>query len=238
LIPSVQREARFFDVIEACYRFDRDIDTWLTDVAEAGAAVVSASLGLAALVYDGEHQGVVERMRFAGGCDPRWAERFLVRVARDHLEDESRDAIARASDHVHQACIRVARSCAMLGGTKSLKPFFGALAEWGGAKDMLIVQGFDPSGAGVWFGAARRRRGRLSGVTTARCARLATHLAIGWRARRFIVEPPLASAEAVAAPDGRLLHAEVPAQTEDVRETLRRAVAALDRARRARTPDV
>lgn len=230
-------QARFFDVIEACYRLDREVGPWLTEVTEAGCAVVGMSLGLAALVYEGDHHGVVERMRFAGGCDPRWAARFLARVAREHLEDGARGDIARASKYVHCACVSAARPAAMLGGTRSLKPFLGALAEWGGAKDMLIVQGFDPSGAGVWFGAARKRRAALSDAMAVRCAHVATHLAIGWRARRLVAGRPLATAEAVSSPDGRLLHAEAPAKTEEVRATLRRAVLALDRARLSRTPD-
>ncbi len=237
----MHRRGSYFDVIESCYRTDLDDNRWLAGVASAANGAIGGALGVAVLLYDGDHQGIPQRMRFAGGCDAEHAERFLARVGRDAIgSGPSHDnLIARASSYVHEACTRVQKPCVLLRSSKALRPIAHAVDAWGGARDMLVVQGFDPTGTGVWIGAPRRRRSALSVSVRDACGRLATHLAVGLRARRTIAGLALLDAsEAVSSPDGRLLHAKSPAQPRALRDSLRSAVIALERARlRGRTND-
>jgi DNA-binding CsgD family transcriptional regulator len=104
--------------------------------------------------------------------------------------------------------------------------------------DELWVNAQDPTGIGCWFVAPLRRRGPLHPREAHRWSCIAAHVATAFRVRRqFAGSDPLAtgarpsSPEAILDPDGKLEHAQAPAQSDAARAALRRSVRALDRAR-------
>lgn len=117
---------------------------------------------------------------------------------------------------------------------------------WGIA-DELWVNAQDPTGIGCLIVAPRSRAGRLPPREVHRWSYVAAHLATAFRIRRQLEgwsssarvnEMP--GVEAIFAPNGKLSHAQQPAQTESARAALSRAVKALDRARgslRRRNPE-
>lgn len=108
-----------------------------------------------------------------------------------------------------------------------------ALAAFGGARDVLALNGREPSGHGVWLGALLPRRASPAPRKIERLTRLATHLATAYRARRQLDRRRALDeqAEAVLCPDGRVEHAEGDARDASARDALRRATLRLDRAR-------
>jgi DNA-binding CsgD family transcriptional regulator len=120
------------------------------------------------------------------------------------------------------------------------------LRLWGLA-DELWVNAQDPTGIGCWFVAPLSRRGPLPPREAHGWSCVAAHLVTAFRIRRqFARSEPLAgdaltsSAEAILDPDGKLEHAEEPAQGDTARAVLRRSVQSLDRARgslRRRDPE-
>lgn len=100
------------------------------------------------------------------------------------------------------------------------------LFEAVGAADFCAVIIIDPTGRGAIVSVARRHRERPSGAAIHAWARVAAHLAAGFRLVRS-----LGAVEAVLHPGGRIAHAEGPAASTDAREELRRAAVAIDRSR-------
>src|SRR5262249_48032411 len=102
-----------------------------------------------------------------------------------------------------------------------------ALDAYGGARDILSVNGRDPQGSGVWLGVPLPRVTRLNDEKLQLLSRTAAHFAAGFRLRRALAR----SNEAVLTPSGELVHAEGPARLGAAREELRRAVRRIERAR-------
>jgi hypothetical protein len=118
------------------------------------------------------------------------------------------------------------------------------LRKWDMA-DELIVNAQDPTRIGCVMAVPMRRAGPLHPREEHRWSCVAAHMASAFRIRRQIDGRPLDfgqafTAEAVLDQDGRLEHAEPPAQGDLARAVLRHAVKALDRARgplRRRDPE-
>jgi len=109
------------------------------------------------------------------------------------------------------------------------------LRKWHVA-DELIVNAQDPSRIGCVLAVPMRRQGPLSPGEAHRWGCLAAHFATAFRIRRQLEGTAVPmdrqpTSEAVLDPDGRLQHAELPAQSHRARSALRQAVQALDRAR-------
>jgi DNA-binding CsgD family transcriptional regulator len=99
-----------------------------------------------------------------------------------------------------------------------------------GILDASGITGFDTTGHGVFFGAFLPRIAGLDPVFRARFERVAAHLGVGQRYRRFAKVAGRAP-EAVFTPSAKLLHAEGDATVPEARAALARAVVAIDRAR-------
>jgi DNA-binding CsgD family transcriptional regulator len=110
---------------------------------------------------------------------------------------------------------------------------FGAI----GWRDLLVVNGLDPTGCGVYLAAARRSARPLPHALQARWTRVAVHLAAAWRLRRTLRHASartIEAAEAILSPDGKVAHALEPARTREARQALTQAARTIERARRPR----
>jgi DNA-binding CsgD family transcriptional regulator len=99
-----------------------------------------------------------------------------------------------------------------------------------GINDLFGINGLDPSGIGCFVGVATARSAATA-EQVALSQRLAAHLAAGYRCRRALrgaTADPLAQAEAILEPDGRLLEARGAAQAADARKQIQSAAHAME----------
>ena len=102
-----------------------------------------------------------------------------------------------------------------------------------GIDDLFGINGIDPSGIGCFVGIATERSAATA-EQVALSQRLAAHLAAGYRCRRALRAAgadPLAQAEAILEPDGRLLEARGAAQPEDARKQIQSAARSMQEVR-------
>jgi DNA-binding CsgD family transcriptional regulator len=216
--------AALIRAVECAYELHGDTAEWLLRLGGALERVTPLSSGATACVawtFDLAQRGVVEDVVLLRG-DPRLP--FIVRqsnhAARADAEGPGvygfqlgfQSTLASVAQAVPET-LEVARAA------------LGAV----GAADFVLLNAVDADFRGAVIGWTVPEELSLSNHP--RYARLAAHVAAGRRLKTSLEE-----VEAVLAPDGRLLHAEVPAQ--GAREKLREAARAIDRARLAGTdPD-
>lgn len=110
--------------------------------------------------------------------------------------------------------------------------------EWGLA-DQFWVNAQDPTYFGVCFVASSSKKSRWQPREREQWRCIAAHMVTAFRIRRQLSQELKSNdataegpgPEAILAPDGRLEHAEQPAQGDAARAALRRAVLSMDRAR-------
>jgi DNA-binding CsgD family transcriptional regulator len=219
------------DVLEAGYRLDGDDRQWLDRVARAVQKQLDPHrVGVLSFVYELSSAGKVtpshllsydvpEPFASIGGSIPTGLPAWYVR------ETFAQHPCASA---VHTGSAR-ARTLART----SMKQAFAPI----GWRDLLVVNGLDPTGHGVYVAAARKSARKLPRPLQARWTRVAVHLAAAWRLRRTLRDAAARSidgAEAVLAPDGRLEHARDQARSRQARQSLMRAARAIEGARTRR----
>lgn len=196
-------------VVEAAYRAAPSDEAWLGGVLEAALPALDQGLGLFASTY----QVVDGRPRFvapiAAGCPPE-LQRNLSAIN----EALSPEAITKV--YFDATC----GTASQLLGAGSARQLLGVVP------DAIGVNARDPSGFGCAMIAPLARVDRLDARRIALWSRIAAHLVTGMRLRQG-----RAPDEAVLDADGRVLHAERPAQTDGARHLLRSAARAIDRAR-------
>ena len=107
-------------------------------------------------------------------------------------------------------------------------------------KSQVMINGLDCSGKGFCVYLFTRSEPTLTTPQRSLYARLATHLASGYRLqRRMAAAEPVraASLEAVLEPDGAVVHAEVPAKSTQARQDLQHAVRLREELRDRRTAE-
>jgi len=200
-------------IVEAAYAIEREPHDWLANIHDVIAPVIDAGLGTCAYIYDAS----------AG------APRLLDTVLRDApLDLETVKAIAAGASaaYVDRSWrSRPAAHASEIPGYDD-EPVVTSVFAPAGIADMLVINAYDPSGFGVYFGAFCPRRGKLSEPRRATYDRVAAHVAAGFRLRRRV-----ALSEAVLTPRGQIVHAEKSAKLSTAREALATAVRAIDRAR-------
>ena len=215
------------DVVEAAYDVDATEDRWLRGVTRAGKELFDGALGVFAFTYDAS---VPERM--AIGAFSRTPGRMKLDAA---------SALAGLHANGGQYIRDTFRSLPV-DGVRSTPGFAGSESERifdaKGIGDLLVVNGLDPSGIGMCMGALTPVRVHLSNKQRERYARIAVHLATGYRLRRRLATEGSRSrrapwgADAVLTPRGRLEHAATPdAGLRQNRDALRAAAVAVDQAR-------
>jgi DNA-binding CsgD family transcriptional regulator len=216
----------FIGLIESVYQAEIPQSDWLAAIAGGAHQLLDRGLGVAAYTYDlgGNGEPSITEVRFAGEFDPSWIVAFHHRMGRD-AEVVDRPPIEwRTWFHI---------PCGTASQVRGLERLTAALPAFGGARDILSINGRDPRGFGVWLGVPLPRTMRLGEKRHQLLTRLAAHFAAAHRLRRALAGQPLSTsrAEAVLSPSGKTLHAEGEARLGPAREELRRAVLRIDRAR-------
>jgi DNA-binding CsgD family transcriptional regulator len=104
-----------------------------------------------------------------------------------------------------------------------------------GVRDLLGILSLDPSGHAIWLAALLPDNQRPTVRERAAWNRISTHISAGARLRRSLAHTGskdlAVDCDAVLSPSGSVVHAEPSAQTRDMRERLRQAARAIDKAR-------
>ncbi len=216
--------ASWIDIIEVAYDVEAGERAWLEGILRASDPLLNDGLGLVAYVYDASrpHRVVVPVAAQTGYLSPM-TEGFLA-----HGMEAAGPEYIRAT----YRSLQVETSTNTPGYKGSaVAQALGSI----GVADMLGINGMDPSGVGVWLGAALRRPTTLGRGVRSRFERIASHLAIALRLRRRIAAttPTTSvpwSADAVLTARGAVVHVESD-EARSAREQLRTAAVAIDRAR-------
>lgn len=204
-------------ILEAAYRVTLPEEEWMDGVLQACAPFLRHGMGAYGYLFDASGVTVkVGRVRSV----PRAEE--VEAAMRAMVENVPREYVERTWLHVpYGLASDIAGTAEILAASEA--PY----------RDVVAINGFDPSGHGFWVGTPLARKGTHDVAVDARWTRVAAHLASAYRLRRRLERPldPTVGAEAIAEPGGKLAHAEGDANKESARATLTRAVVAVDRAR-------
>jgi DNA-binding CsgD family transcriptional regulator len=207
------------ELIEACYRLEVSDDEWLRGIVDAATPVIDRGMGAAAYVFDARDAGAFEMLNgcFPPGVDMAAMRAFLSSVPADFVQRtwSAGPPTAYASE---------------IEGFEMLAP---TLANFGGARDVLAVNGRDPTGYGVWLGTLMPALGVPSEKERALFTRVAAHLVASYRVRRRLAGETLTTenADAVLRADGHIEHARGEAEDSESRDALRDATIGFDKAR-------
>jgi DNA-binding CsgD family transcriptional regulator len=214
------------DVIEAAYRLDGTTQQWLDGLIEPVQATLDQGLGVLAWSIDLRPDEPLMKVVIShAGMSAEQAERILVisrryptmvRVSHDCLP------VTTLSQNFGRAAYR---------RLPDLQELFGV-----GFVDCLGAVVVDPeSHCGAGVGALLPRIESVPRAMAARWSRVTAHLGLALRARLRLERPgasdPVASADAVVSPGGKIEHAERDAREPASLAALRAAARAVDRAR-------
>jgi len=205
-------------VVERAYDFEAPTAHWLRALVDAAEASFEGQVAVQAYTFDVANNGAFRVDEIAS--EPAWEELFRrahasaepAAIRQIYLRGPVRSvyhALAgRREDPGYQQCVR------------------------DGIQNITLSLGVDPSGRGCALVFLQRDADRLSRGVRQSLERIAAHLAAARRLRGRELEE---GRDAVLAPDGKILHAEGEARTEESRLALREAALRMDRARSRRT---
>lgn len=209
--------AGVLEVIEAIYRDEKSDSAWVRGILDAARPVIDQGLGVVAFPFEATAREIritnVKVLDAPSGVGPT-----LVKSVMATARDDSEVSTAYRT----QPC-----------GTGSevgltTKHGFEMLRRKG-VHDCLAVNGVDTTGHGIFLGSFMREEGGVAPAVRARFAKIAAHLGVGQRYHRLSKRK--SRVEAIFDAGAKLVHAEGEATKTEARETLKRAVVALDRAR-------
>jgi DNA-binding CsgD family transcriptional regulator len=220
----------WINIIEAAYRVDQDQDSWLAGVLDACRPALDRGAGIAGMLYDASTRNELVPLRFMSVGGP---EGISPALCVQQIEQGDLDA-----QFVERTFGRL--QCDLVSRTFGLRfPEVLAHLKQLGIKDMLAVNGTDPTLMGCFLTGNIPRRPVLTDGLHMSWSRIAAHLAAGYRLQRRLGDND-AGDEAVITPGGRTEHAEGIAKAREARENLRDAVITLERVRgrmRKREPE-
>ena len=209
------------DVIEAAYHTEGSTEDWLREIAKAMPERPDG-LGHICLTYRITPQG---QLRFED----------VVQVGTPgDLEPVSRAAMeSMPAEYVSATWTAIPVGTALRGGPAEAREQTRIALEHAyggfGIRDIVVVNGIDPTNHGVYTGALTSQEASLSRRERSTWSRVAAHLVASFRLRRSHDEP-----DAVISPAGTIEHAVEDARAPSARESLRAAALAIDRARTRR----
>jgi DNA-binding CsgD family transcriptional regulator len=226
----MKQAALLLDFLDASYRLDLGGREYVENLVEHAVPLLDRGLGVVAYTYDARDPAhpVVGDVGLSSRFDPAWLQAFYhaVEVAQLDRADAKHPTGFRAWSHL---------TCAQVSGIPKMRAFLPLFEHFGGARDVFALNALDASGHGLWLGAPWPRITKAPAERATLFARAAAHLRAACRLRRNDVLSKPRSAILSAA--GEVLHIEgdtlqsADAGGEDVRDELRRAAMALDRAR-------
>lgn len=219
----MKNAAHLLDCLAVGYRMDLDDATYVRDVAEAAARAMNRGLGILAYTYDATDPAkpVIDHLATVAGFDAAWIARMYEALAEIGATEAPEQPLGFSSWG--------GMTCGQASRVSGMRPYLPAFAHIGGARDTFALNALDASGRGLWIGAPMRSTRPVADEDHVLYSRLAAHLTAAVRLRRNARENA-ASPAAVLSTGGALLHAESN-QTVELRDQLRRAALAFDRAR-------
>lgn len=211
---SMRRNSDIVGVIEAAYRIEGSEEAWLQGIVDAAGPIWDSARVVAAFVAE------LEEQRASFGA--------FAADLRGYSEVAARDALSLDDLQIWQRMRAFPTSLLsdMFTNPVEDRPRLRLLDS----RDAFGVIAADPGPRFAVLAFALPRRTRLAAARRDLWARLSSHVASGLRLRSLTGRDPV---EAVLAPDGGVLHAEPAAKSAPMREELRRAALAIDRARGA-----
>jgi len=219
-------------VLEAGYQPADSDAAWMRGVLAAVAPALDQGMGCVGTIYDLRREA---RERFGTPvATSAEAERFAQIAGRAEAEPGTEELTARL--FLEGAPLGSASTKSRLGGAWSAHPAIAKHHGPLGVRDVLGLVTQDPRGVGLAVLMPMRRVWTKPTHDIVLWSRIAAHLAAGLRLR----SSRDASPEAIATPEGQIVHAEGPARAKVERASLGRAVRASERARgklRRRSPE-
>jgi DNA-binding CsgD family transcriptional regulator len=169
------------DVLEACYRMDSDDDAWLGGIAEAVAGALGGGRGAFAFRSDGTTQAI----RCSRNFDPSWLGSFVTTFAATQPDDA--EAATPLERTTRAFAPFLAGRSTLMSAVPACAPLMPLVSTFGGARDLLTLNGFSPDGRGLSLAIPLDRRGvRKTHVLD----RITTHLAAAHRLRHRLAATP------------------------------------------------
>lgn len=227
-------------ILEAAYSLSDTEQEWLQTLVETALPSLGRGCGLVGQTYDATRldrlpiramvqcdvdERMVQAAQSAGLAESE--NPYLVPIfRRSFIDTLRRSPLALRSIGLHEARVREFE--------RGLDAYF---KEWG-LVDQFWVNAQDPTYHGVCLIANSSQRGRWQPREREKWRCIAAHLVTAFRIRRQLASEPSRDVagespapEAIFDSNGRLEHAEEPAQGDAARATLQRAVLGIDRAR-------
>ncbi len=219
-------------VLEAGYEPAVSDAAWLRGVLAAVAPALDQGMGCVGAIYDVRKEA---RERFGVPiATSAEAERFAQVAGRAEAEPNTEELTPRL--FLEGAPLGSASTKSGLGAAWSKHPAIAKHHGPIGVRDVLGFVTHDPRGVGLAVLMPMRHVQRKPTHDIVLWSRIAAHLGAGLRLRSSRATQP----EAIATPDGTIVHAEGRARTKEERAALGRAVRASERARgnlRRRAPE-
>jgi DNA-binding CsgD family transcriptional regulator len=225
-------------LVEAVYALAGDERQWLDHVTETFRPNLARGHGILAYTYDVTHpQRIAIRSTVCCDMDPAL---FAARAGVELPESEQAFVVPILRTGFVGTVLRSPRLLRRTGlNERRIGEFKGGLGnffrEWN-IVDECWINAQDPTYFGCCFIVPSNQRGRWAPREAAQWRCVAAHVSAAFRIRRHFASADAAgsgpfSPEAILTPEGRMEHADRPAQGHGVRDTLRRAVLAFDKAR-------
>jgi DNA-binding CsgD family transcriptional regulator len=214
-------------VIERAYSLEGSEEAWLSGLAEAARPVLERGLGILAFTYRARPNAPLEVRAVAGSGI---SDGLLGTAVPFHRATPPEMVEAT---YLRRSGCASASEASGLGAELDRHPAWVGVLQPHGMHDYCAINVLaDPRGFGCILGAPLPKVTRTAARLKDTWDRVAAHVAAGMRLRSELgTSDPSAGAEAIVSPSGQVDHAEGEAQTNDARETLRRAAVAVDRAR-------
>ncbi len=201
-------------VLEATYQTADSDARWLANVVRAVRPTLEDGLGVCAYLYD-LHSYPLRAHDCVDLDSPMSAEVVAAAVG------------TATPDYIEQSWKRLTCGAASEVPGYDDQPGLHVYFRPRGIEDVLAINAYDPNDeVGVWIGAPRAKRVRLTGAQRDLWTRISAHLANGYRLRRRAV-----AAEALLTTSGKTVHAEGHAKVAQSREALRVAALGIEKAR-------
>lgn len=214
------RGADVLGIVEAVYDFHGDDRAWIARVAEATNAAVGEGRGAIGLLYETNESNVMQARAVTETRDAPGCGRLAKRVVEEGVDAAYVETSFRALP------------CALSSETPGVeRTSFAKLFNPKGVRDMIGINGVDPSGSSAFIGVCRPKITRLDDGRRDMLSRVSAHMAAGYRLRRRMRKLATDERDALITPTGRVEYAVGDAQLRVAREMLSEATRAIERAR-------
>jgi DNA-binding NarL/FixJ family response regulator len=226
--------ADLVSIIESAYRLELTDDVWLSELVRTAGPHLDRGKGVYGFCFDASK---AEDFRLWGVVVPDSALAIPELIKKWHADLDAQQIWRIYHGPFQFASMSQRLATEETGQAEKDEAAMRRFCRGIGIFDQLCLRGVDPTYAGVAVCTPLRDIAIPTSRESALWTRIAAHISSGYRLRRYLATPSdtdsasADGADAVCEPDGRVVHAEADAKTEDARSSLRDAVVAIDRAR-------